>query len=455
MGAHVAHPGDDQLRTQAPRRLGKDLHAHRQRHDRQRGQLRIGAGHGPPERVVDAGSDPAGGRRGAARRATGRARRPRSSPAAGPPGAGRRGRPARCRRWPGGSAPSCAGGRRRRRPPRRRERRPVRRPPGAQRLPGARRLPGGRRRPGARRRPGGAATAGGAACGAPAAVGAAAGRSCASVSAGRRSIGQVVLSATRAGAAGRRRRRRQIVDGARGAPREQIAQVHGNVVGGEHAGEVQELHHGRAPLDVGGDRHRRPAAQDVLDERGQVSPWADLHEHARAVVVQRLDCLPEPHRARPVVDQQLMDLGDIVRIWRGGGAGPHHVGGRADRHPGKHRPQLLRVGCEQRRVDRPVIRQDLTHDALVGGDLPRAGGGRALTGEHDLMGAVVHRHIQLAAGGVRDPARVLRIGAERQQHGVGHVVARGGLGVGVIEPQAELRQALVGVQRQRAAHHCR
>ena len=68
----------------------------------------------------------------------------------------------------------------------------------------------------------------------------------------------------------------------------------------------------------------------------------------------------------------------------------------------------------------------------------------------DLMRAVVHRHVQVAAGFARDLERALAAGAEREQCRARDVVARRRFGIGVVEPFAEGAQALVGVEVEHA-----
>ena len=56
---------------------------------------------------------------------------------------------------------------------------------------------------------------------------------------------------------------------------------------------------------VGGDRERRLAAEDVFDEAGEVAASADIDEKAKAVGVHGLDRLAERNGGGPLLDGEL------------------------------------------------------------------------------------------------------------------------------------------------------
>ena len=233
----------------------------------------------------------------------------------------------------------------------------------------------------------------------------------------------------------------------------QVAEVERDVVGGEHADEVAQLRRAGAAHDVGSDGAGGASAQDVLHERRHVPARPDLDEDARAVVVQRLDRLAEANRLRPVLDEQLADRGRLLGVAPGGGARPQRRAGGAHGQLGEDRAQVLGERGEQRRVHGAVVGELLAHQPLLDRDRFRACGSGGLADEHGLVRAVVHREVELAAGLLADAARARGVGADRQQHRCGNLVALGGGGVGRVQTVREGPEPLVGLDVERAGGH--
>ena len=177
------------------------------------------------------------------------------------------------------------------------------------------------------------------------------------------------------------------------------------------AGEVVELRDARSRGVSAGDGAGGPAAQDVLDERGQVAARPDLDEHPRP----RRRTAPRSSRGTrpggPVLDHQLTDRRRIVRVRSRRRAGP-------ERRPARRAPAAgRRPAAGPRRTARtaacatarsygscshiePVPADDLPSPARW----PPA----SLADQHDLVRAVVHRHVQLAARLAGDAPRPAR-----------------------------------------------
>ena len=132
------------------------------------------------------------------------------------------------------------------------------------------------------------------------------------------------------------------------------------------------------------------------------------------------------------------------------------VVGAAHRKPREGRAQVLGERGEQRRVDRAVVGELLAHDALADRDLaaparppPASPTRTAWWGQL----SIARYSSPPACSAIR--SALVGVAAERQQHRGRHVVARGGVGVGGVQPVAERRQALVGLDVERAGGHRR
>ena len=181
---------------------------------------------------------------------------------------------------------------------------------------------------------------------------------------------------------------------------------------------------------------------EVMFPRGPTSTKTRAPSSWSASIVSRKRTGPGP-----VLDQQLADrLGTVRGRARPSCTTTAAAGRRAHRQPREGRAQVLGEGREQRRVHGAVVGQLLAHQPLADRDLARPRGRCGLADEHRLVGAVVHREVQLAAGLAGDPAGARGVGADRQQHCRRHLVALGGVGVGGIQSVAEGRQPLVGLE---------
>ena len=156
-----------------------------------------------------------------------------------------------------------------------------------------------------------------------------------------------------------------------------------------------------------------------------------------------------------MLDEQLANRRGIARVGRGGRTRPQRRRRAAQGEAREGRAQILGKRREQRGVHGAVVRELLAHQPLGGRDLPCTCDRLGIADEHGLVGAVVHRQVQLAARLAGDPPGARGVRADREQHRRRHLVALGGVGVGGVEAVAEGGQPLIGVDVERAhGHRC-